>query len=281
MDLVPAGGWGPGFCRDFEESGVHKRTHTSPARFGATAGGLRQVLRAAGPRGQLGGPRGLWYLDLGAHALQLGLQRLKGPQPPPAHPTPTEPCQPHAGSGTYLPTLCPAPSTLSAPSTPPLKATPQPRVGFPVSQGPQPAPNPRSLTPHILPQVPEEKPLQTSVGIFFLCRIIFFSRHSLFFFPFSFYSKHCKYRNISLYNRTTVYSGGRAGTHTPGPRHPRPSAGTALPAPESRDPPGDHLAACVRSGPLRWRRQRDGLNRIHRKPRTEESCGGQVATPPT
>ena len=117
MDLVPAGGWGPGFCRDFEESGVHKRTHTSPARFGATAGGLRQVLRAAGPRGQLGGPRGLWYLDLGAHALQLGLQRLKGPQPPPAHPTPTEPCQPHAGSGTYLPTLCPAPSTLSAPST--------------------------------------------------------------------------------------------------------------------------------------------------------------------
>ena len=100
-------------------------------------------------------------------------------------------------------------------------------------------------TTHLAPSPRGKTTANKHWGFFLLQNYFFLVDIVFFFFPFSFYSKHCKYRNISLYNRTTVYSGGRAGRHTPGPRHPWPSAGTALPAPKvpgapgpSRRPPG-------------------------------------------
>lgn len=162
--LVPAEG-GPGFRRDFEESGVCKHAHISPAPDGATAG-TEAGPQAARPRGQLRAQGPAIRISSLAHTLQLGLQRLEGPWPSPAHPTPTEPPASYMQGQAHTHPLVPSPSTL-------LKATPQPRVGFPISCRASTCPKPKvTHTTPLLPS-PKGKRLQTSVGNFFLCRISF------------------------------------------------------------------------------------------------------------
>lgn len=169
----------------------------------------------------------------------------RGPSPPQLTLLPLNPASHMQGEvHTYPPCVqlpqpfLPHPHRLSKPLPSPGLASPSPKgLNLPQTQG---------HSHHTsCPKSQRKNHCKQALGFFSFAELFFFSRHSLFFFPFSFYSKHCKYRNISLYNRTTVYSGGRAGRHTPGPRHPWPSAGTALPAPKvpgapgpSRRPPG-------------------------------------------
>ena len=209
--------------------------------------GPRQVFGAAGLRGQLRGPAAAG----GAPAL------FSSPHSPRTLPAT---CR----VGHTPTTRAQRPQPFLPHPTPPLKATPQPRAGCPVSQGPhQPLSRGHSHRTHC--PSPRGKTTANKCWDFFPLQNVFFSRHSLFF-PLSFYSKHCKYRNISLYNRT-VYSGGRAGTHTAGP---------ATPAPESRGAPGP----CRRPPAFALPRPVMAAKR-RTKQSSQKATQGQAATPPT